>query len=355
MPDRAGPPVILTSDPTLRADLERLCAAAGVVPEVYADPDAARRRWAGAGCVVVGADLADAVAAAGLDRRADIALASLPPESTELWRRGLAIGAEHVVLLPDAGTWLLSWLVDSGERGAGRALVVGFLAGRGGAGASTLATALGTTAAELGWETLLVDADPLGGGIDLVAGCEHVPGFRWGEIARAGGRISAPALRSALPRVGNLAVLSAERGLPLAADVPDLLRAARRGNDLVVADLPRCCPADLRLLVGAVDVVVVTTTAEVRAASSARQTADLVGRWCADVRVAVRVAPRSLLPPEDVAATVGVPFAAAVTTRRSVRRAIDEGLGPTLSGRDRRPLRALLDTLPLRALGDADG
>ena len=67
------------------------------------------------------------------------------------------------------------------------------IAGRGGAGASVFATALAQTAAD----ALLVDADPCGGGIDLVLGCERETGLRWPDLTLQGGRLSYTALRDA--------------------------------------------------------------------------------------------------------------------------------------------------------------
>src|SRR3712207_7123198 len=55
-----------------------------------------------------------------------------------------------------------------------------------------------------GLRTLLVDADPLGGGLDLVLGWEQVDGLRWPSLAEADGRVDPPALLQALPHRGDL-------------------------------------------------------------------------------------------------------------------------------------------------------
>ena len=65
-----GPPLVVTADPDLVADLRRLCAAAAVTPDVMSDPAQARADWRRAVCVIVGDDMADAVAALELGRRA---------------------------------------------------------------------------------------------------------------------------------------------------------------------------------------------------------------------------------------------------------------------------------------------
>ena len=68
------------------------------------------------------------------------------------------------------------------------------------------------------------------------------PGARWPELLNASGRVSAAALRSALPSIDGLAVLSWDRS-DVTALPPEAMRsvlgAAQRSSDLVVVDLPR--------------------------------------------------------------------------------------------------------------------
>ena len=47
-------PLLVSADPLLVADVQRLCAAAGVVPEVVHDPALALRSWSAAPVVLVG-------------------------------------------------------------------------------------------------------------------------------------------------------------------------------------------------------------------------------------------------------------------------------------------------------------
>jgi hypothetical protein len=55
-------PLVVTADPLLLDDLLRVCAAAGVEPEVAADVGAARRSWPSASLVLVGTDIPRATA-----------------------------------------------------------------------------------------------------------------------------------------------------------------------------------------------------------------------------------------------------------------------------------------------------
>ena len=93
--------------------------------------------------------------------------------------------------------------------------MVAVVGGRGGAGASVLAVAIAARARTRGTRALLVDCDPLGGGLDLVAGAEELEGLRWGGLALGGGgggRVAAASLHEALPSPdGLLTVLSCDR------------------------------------------------------------------------------------------------------------------------------------------------
>ena len=62
-------PLLVSADPLLVADVQRLAAAAGVVPRVVGRPDQALRDWSAAPVVLVGADRADALAATCPPRR----------------------------------------------------------------------------------------------------------------------------------------------------------------------------------------------------------------------------------------------------------------------------------------------
>ncbi len=121
------------------------------------------------------------------------------------------------------------------------AMVVGVVGGSGGAGATTLACALAQAAARTG-DVVVVDCDPLGPGLDRVLGLDRGAGFRWDALCQTTGRLSARALREALPRRERLGVLTWQAGSTAtlqAFAVREALSAARRGHDTVVVDLPR--------------------------------------------------------------------------------------------------------------------
>src|SRR5690606_11022809 len=106
---------------------------------------------------------------------------------------------------------------------------------------STFTAALGERSARRGARSLALDADPVGGGLDLAVGTERAPGLRWHEIDPRSDHLAASDFAASLPSARDLAVLSFHRatprppGLPVAA----VVGAAQRGFDLVAADLAR--------------------------------------------------------------------------------------------------------------------
>ena len=118
---------------------------------------------------------------------------------------------------------------------------IGVLGASGGVGASTLAAALAWRAGRHG-EAVLVDGHLGGGGIDVTAGVEHLPGLRWGDLADLRG--AAGAVRDELPEDRGVRVLAAGRGAaPQRRPVPDrsvldVVDALALAGTLVL-DLPR--------------------------------------------------------------------------------------------------------------------
>ena len=204
-------PLLVTSDPDALDDLLRLAAMASAEPDVASDAAEARRLWDAAPLVVVTDDALDDLAAACPPRRDNVLVLGRDLDDAGVWHRAVEVGAKRVVFLPDAERFLVDALADAAEGRPGQAAVLAVVGGRGGAGATTLACALAQTAGRRGLETLLVDADPLGGGLDVVFLAEDEPGLRWPDLASSRGRVPAGALGRALPRLADLALLSWDR------------------------------------------------------------------------------------------------------------------------------------------------
>jgi secretion/DNA translocation related CpaE-like protein len=340
--DHGGAPLIVTADEVLLDDLLRLCAAVGVTPELVHEPGAFRATWLGASLVVVGADAAAEISRLDPVRRGNVLVVTHDGRRPEVWQHALAIGAEDVLTLPAGEVDLRDRLADTVD-GAGRASsTIAVVGGCGGAGASILAAALATVAARRGRRVLLVDGDPLGGGLDLVIGLERVEGLRWPDLAGTVGRVSAPSLRTALPAVKELALMSWDRGqqLTIRADVMrEVLAAGQRGNDLVVIDLPRRLDPAAQEALTAATTAILVVPAEVRAIAAATRVKTGIVPLCRDVRLIVRAPGVTGIDAGSVASTLGLDLLGSMRADPAVAESVDRGFGPCRRGRG--PLVAL--------------
>lgn len=327
-------PLLVTDDADLLDDLLRLAAAADAEPDVAPHPRAAGS-WRDAPLVLVGADAAAAVATSRLPKRPSLVLIGRDKSDRSLWENAVAMGAEQVAILPDAEPWLVARLADASGPSSSLGVVVGVIGARGGAGATSLAVALALAAARSGRRTMLVDADPFGGGIDLALGAECVSGPRWPDVLSAP-PVSAEALAESLPRCGEVTVLAWSREGPEeipAGIVESLLASSRRACDLVVVDLPRSFDDAARVALAACDVVLMVCPAEFRAAVAGHRVASSVGTYVADVRLAVRGPAPTGLTAEEVAAAVGLPLVGWLDPEPDLDRLLDEGEPPGRAGR----------------------
>lgn len=333
----------VTADPDLLDELLRLAAAAGAMLDVAVDPAAARSRYGGAALVLVGLDVAEACRRASLPRRPDVLLVGRTEDGAEPpWPLAQALGAAHVAMLPAAEPWLVDRFADLVTRADGSGRVVAVVGGRGGAGASVLAAGLAVTGVRAGLRALLVDADPLGGGIDLVLGWEDLGGLRWPELREASGSVHPPSLVDALPRRGELVVLSWDRG-ELVAVPPEAMAATvdagRRGRDLVVVDLPRRLDESAAVALRAADRTLLVVPAELRAAAAAARVAAVAAAHCSSLAVVVRGPAPGRLRPREIARSLGLPLAGVLRPEPGLAPALERGATPAENGRG--PLAAL--------------
>ncbi|MFC7308400.1 septum site-determining protein Ssd [Streptomyces monticola] len=306
---RAGP-LIVTEDAQLLDDLLRLCAAAGARPEVHHGVPERRGGWEAAPMILVGDDAAARVR--GATRRRGVCLVGHDQDDPGVWQRAVEIGADHVLRLPDAEQWLVNRIADVAE-GVGRpALTVGVIGGRGGAGASTLACALAVTSAKAGQRTMLIDADPLGGGLDVLLGGETTKGLRWPAFAESRGRVAGSALEESLPRLHSLRVLSWDRGDAVVVP-PDAMRAvlaaARRRGGVVVVDLPRRVDEAVAEALAQMDLGLLVVPGELRAVAAAGRVAAAAGMVLRDLRAVVRAPFTAGLDGAEIARLLDLPLA----------------------------------------------
>jgi secretion/DNA translocation related CpaE-like protein len=340
----APAPLIATTDTRLVDDGLRWCAAVGAAPQVATDLAAVRRGWRSAAAVLVGDDLVDELARASLPRREHVVVVAREPD--RWWPAAVAIGAEAVCAATDQERVvdLLSAALD----GTGEACVVAVVAGAGGAGASTLTAALGVAAGRRAMRPLVLDADPWGGGLDLVLGAERADGVRWDDFGSTRGRLDAGSLGDVLPARDGVSHLTWAHGTPrrLPRAWPTVLSAAVRAFDLVAIDLPRHLGEAGGEIVGRSVLTLLVVPEEIAAASAARHVATELRHSAPSVGL-VTVSRPSGIGPGAVEDALEMPVLARIRPDRRLRAAIDRGRGPGRSRSLRRASETILDALGL--------
>lgn len=182
--------------------------------------------------------------------------------------------------------------------------VIAVVSGRGGAGASVFGAVLAGCAAERAGHAFLLDCDPMGGGIDVLLGCERLPGPRWGQVRLRGGTLDPAALRAGLPCWQDVSFLAADTALPLdPAAVGQVIESARRHSP-VILDLSRWPSPARSAALARCDRAVLVTAAEIRGVTASALLAP--GLDPARTSVAIRGACRSL-PAVQIGRLLGLP------------------------------------------------
>jgi secretion/DNA translocation related CpaE-like protein len=282
--------------------------------------------------VLVGEDLAVPLARATPSRRDAVFVVLNAPAPDRVFEVALALGAESVAELPRSEGWLVERLTDVVDSAPARGLQIGVLGGSGGSGATTFACALAQVAARHG-PSVVIDADPLGPGVDRVLGLDLVDGVRWEALGHTTGRLSARALRDSLPRRDGVAALTWYGGTqprrlqPFAAR--EALSAARRGHETVVLDLPRSVDPFVEELAARCDHLLVTVVASVAGVAAAMRTCARFPDPGA-LRLVVR---GSGMDDTALSRAVGAPVLERMGDQRGLTEASDLGLGPVRSRR----------------------
>lgn len=346
-------PMAFVSDEALLDELLKLAAAAGCELDRVPDAAGARHRWSTAPLIVLDEKAVAECIAAAVPTRDAIVVVTTDPEPPALWKQAMEIGAERVITLPGAEPWLVSALADAMEGPASNAgKVLAVLGARGGAGASVFTVAVGLTAMKSGENTLLVDCDPRGGGLDVVLGAESEAGFRWPDLQLSAGRIAATALYEALPnrRKGDarLSLLSgARKGESPAPDaVAAVIEAGRRIGDVVICDIPRQWESSSWAAIDRADLTIIVTPAELRATITAKQLAQELTERGANPQLVVRGPSPGGLRPDEIAATAGVPLLAAMRPEPQLAQSLERAaFNPRARGPLTQAARATLTEL----------
>jgi secretion/DNA translocation related CpaE-like protein len=315
------------TDPELRDEVDRVAASVGVrVVHAGVGSAVSRKTWSAAAAVVLDEAAADQCGLAALPRRDHVSVVTVTEPATATWAAAVAVGAQHVLKLPERERELIRELAEAGEaaRDDGpRGPVLAVIGGCGGAGASLLAAAV----AQASGDALLVDLDPWGGGIDLLVGGESAPGLRWPDLALEGGRLNWSAVREALPRHRGVSVLSgARRGHELGGvPVESVVDTGRRGGVVVVCDLPRRLTDATQAALDAADLVVVVSRADVRACAATAAMAPVLAAANPNLGLVVRGPSPGGLRPTEVADITSLPLLASVKALPHLPRQLERG------------------------------
>jgi secretion/DNA translocation related CpaE-like protein len=292
----------------------------------------AMRGWSAAGVVLVGADLAAPLAQQSPPRRDGVHVGGHAPVPDAVFRSALTTGARDVVELPTSESWLVEVLTDASDATGGRsgapACTLGVMAGSGGAGATTFATAVAVVSARR-WTSALLDLDPLGPGLDRVVGLDR-RGVTWDALVSSQGRLGSRSLRAALPDKAGLAVLTWDMAAPAPVDAPvarEVLSAAQRGNEVVVVDLPRALDEARAEVVTRCDRLLMVVEPTITGAASAAKVLAGLAPLTDRVGLVVRRG-SSATPPDQLAAALGAPLVCEAPHHRRLGEHVELGLGP---------------------------
>lgn len=331
-------------------------AASGHEPVQVTTPDANSQGWRRATAVLIDVPTAHLLlrdSGAAAIRREGLFVIHEDGEEPDL-RTALEIGADGAFALPSEGADLVERIGRPGSPiSCGSGMVIACIGAVGGAGTSVVAAACAAAMAQRqrGGGAVLIDADELSGGADLLLGIEHVQGLRWPDIRTGahGGSIDAEALRAALPSVSggpadSLRVITGPRSRatqewtvePTA--VLSITDAVVGAGGSVVIDMPRSGAVG-DLLPSRTDTVALVVPTTVRGIAAASGQAHRLRTRGVEPVVVLMGTSGSDVTADDAEYATGTDVVASVPYIRRVEREIEStGLG----GRN---LRRLVDAV----------
>ena len=343
--------VVAIGDSELLDQVLSITAVIGVEPLVLGDVGLLRQHWALASMVLLGVDQATRVATMGLPRRTDVYLVAEERTASQSQQWSMQLGAA-LVTLPSSASWLSDAVSNAAGTGRRPGQVICVVGGSGGVGASTLAAGLAFVAART-HRTMIIDADPLSGGLDLLLGAERTSGWRWPRLATARGHLGD--LTGQLPSVDGIDVLSMARAesppgwAPHAEQLKAVVLSATRSHEMTVVDLSRSLGVAAWEALRRSELAVVVVRDDIRGIAAGREVVREFGEECERLGLVVRHGRSRLLEPNLVASGVGLPLLGSFVEDPTLVLAAERGDPPGRSGRSSlsRLCRQLLDALPL--------
>lgn len=178
---------------------------------------------------------------------------------------------------------------------------VAVLGGCGGAGASTLAAGLARSALHSGRAVVLIDADPLGGGLETILADDLAPG------------------RHGKPGEQSLSLLTCARpdGTPVPPEsMGRALSALAADAELVVVDLPRTLGDSTRLAAAYATHSLIVTPVTERALVSAHRLLTQLGALGPRPGLVARLPSQDLLSPQRLAELLRLPLSGVLKPAR---------------------------------------
>ena len=257
----------------------------------------------------------------------DVVIVSIDALGAKTWELAMRLSANHVAVVSDSREWLIEHLSAPAIR-TGKCIAV--IPGCGGAGASTVASALAFHANALVETVSLVDCDQSSAGIDIVAGAERTPGMRWQDFVSLTNSITATDIVRGLPNKNGISILSSstEPNSISTEEVKTIVSQLLTVNDLVILDLPRSEGLVRESeLIAMADAVLVVVPSTVRGCASADRVIANVTENNETVELVVRTIPGSGLTPIEIAHSLNTPLAGSVNTDTRILEQIEQGYG----------------------------
>lgn len=220
--------------------------------------------------------------------------------------------------------------------------VIGILGGCGGAGASSLAAVVAARGGGADIWPVLIDLDPLGGGIDVALGAEHANGARWSGLYAAGGRLDPDQLAEGLPRWADVPFLACDTAMAPSPDAVRSVLAAAAAIGPVIVDLGRSPTPARGAALAVADAVVLLVPADVRAISAAACVRDSAVEFGGQWQLVVRSSRRTVVGPDWAAQLLGLPLTGVLGADGGLRAGRDRGIEAHRVGRSTARLARVL-------------